>query len=77
MRFMEFIDWRTFLVSLAIGLLFIYIIEPPMKTVYVFPTPENTDKVQYVDHANTFFDFTPKETQCPADESMVENYTVQ
>ena len=70
----EFIDWRVFIVSLAIGLLFVYVVEPPMKTIYVFPTPENVDKVQYVDHVDNCFDFKPVETSC---ENKTENYIVQ
>lgn len=73
----EFIDWKTFLVSLALGLLFIYVIEPPMKTIYVYPTPENIHELQYVDHTNNCFDFEKKEVTCPNDESKIENYIVQ
>lgn len=72
----EFIDWKIFIISLAIGLLFVYIVEPPMKTVYVFPTPENVDRIQYVDHTETCFDFMPQETQC-SNEDTIENYSVQ
>jgi len=70
----EFIDWRLFIFSLALGLLFIYVVKPPMKTIYVFPTPENVDKVQYVDHVDNCFDFKPVETTC---EKTTENYVVQ
>jgi hypothetical protein len=72
---MEFIDWRVFIVSLAIGLLFVYIVKPNMKTIYVFPNPENIDKIQYVDHANTCFDFTKQEVSC--NDNNIENYIVQ
>ena len=71
----EFIDWRIFIISLAIGLLFTYLIKPNMKTIYVFPTPENVDKIQYVDHVDNCFDFKPVETKC--DEDTTENYMVQ
>lgn len=70
----EFIDWRLFLISLAIGLLFIYVIKTPMKDIYVFPTPENVDKIQYVDHVDNCFEFNPVETAC---EDKTENYTIQ
>jgi len=71
----EFIDWRVFIISLAVGLLFVYLVEPPMKTIYVFPTPENVEKIQYKDHVDTCFDFKPIETDC--NNANIENYVVQ
>lgn len=72
----EFIDWKYFIFSLALGLLYIYIVEPPMKSIYVFPTPDNVDKIQYVDHTDTCFDFQAHEVAC-GDDVEIENYTVQ
>lgn len=71
----EFIEWRVFIASLAIGLLFVYIVKPNMKTIYVFPNPENIDKIQYVDHTNTCFNFDKQEVSCNDNNS--ENYIVQ
>lgn len=72
----EFIDWRVFIVSLAVGLFFVYMVEPNMKTIYVFPTPENIHKIQYVDHSSTCFDFDKQEVPCSTNEN-IENYVVQ
>lgn len=73
----EFIDWRVFIISLAFGLLYIYIIEPPFKQIYVFPTPDNIGKIQYVDDSDNCFNFKSSEVACPQNEDHIENYLVQ
>lgn len=74
---MEFIHLPLFLISLALGLFFVYVIESPQKEIYVFPTPENINKLQYKDKAGNFFEFTHEEMECPMEENMIEKYIVQ
>jgi hypothetical protein len=74
---MEYIHLPLFLVSLAFGLFFVYIIESPQKEIYVFPTPENVNQLQYKDKAGNYFEFTKKELECPTEEGMIEKYIVQ
>jgi len=64
MKWTSMIDWRIFIISLAVGLFFVYMVEPDYKPVYVFPTPDNVGQVQYVDKADTCFDFSVKEVPC-------------
>jgi len=74
---MKFIHFPTFIVSLAIGLFFTYLSRPNMNTIYVYPTPENIDKLLYKDKADQCFQFQAQEINCPADTSLIKNYKIQ
>ena len=60
-----------------IGLFFIYIIEPKYKKIYVYPTPENINDIQYVDKANNCFSFTANKKECSQDENNIKNIPIQ
>ena len=55
MGLFKFIDFKIFLFSLAFGLFAVYMIAPDMRKIYVYPTPENIDVVQYKDKTDTCF----------------------
>ena len=46
---MKFISIPVFIVSLAVGLFFVYITNPEPEIIYIYPTPENINKIQYQD----------------------------
>ena len=41
----KYIDLRLFLISLAIGILLVYLYQPTPTVIYVYPTPDNVDKL--------------------------------
>jgi hypothetical protein len=71
------ISLPIFLISLAIGLFFVYILGPDLKTVYVYPSPENVEKILFKDNANNCFKFRAIETQCPTNESEISKIPLQ
>jgi hypothetical protein len=73
----DYISLPVFFVSLAIGLFFVYILGPDTKPVYIYPSPDNIDKILFKDDANNCFKYEPKEVICPKDDSKVENIQVQ
>ena len=63
---LNFIDFRFFLLSLSIGLLYIYLTEDYKKIIILYPTPDNVEKYKYVDKANNCFTYDLAEKECPS-----------
>ena len=64
---MKFISIPAFILSLTFGLLIVYLFNPDPKVIFVYPTPENTDKIQYKDHNDTCHKFDTTEVECTGD----------
>lgn len=74
---LNYISIPIFLISFAIGLFFVYILGPEMKTIYVYPTPENVDKILFKDKADNCFTFQEQMVDCPKDESLISSIPIQ
>ena len=48
----KYIDLRLFLISLAVGVLFVYLYQPTPTIIYVYPTPENVKSLLFKDKAD-------------------------
>jgi hypothetical protein len=75
--FLHYISLPIFLISFAIGIFFIYILGPEMKTIYIYPTPENVDKILFKDKADNCFYFEEEIIDCPNDTSLISNIPIQ
>jgi len=73
----DYVSLSTFLISFAIGLFFVYVLGPDIKTIYVYPSPDNVDKVLFKDKADNCFYFQPTEVECPKDTSLIKNIPIQ
>jgi len=73
----EYISFRIFMVSFAIGLFFVYIYGPEMKTIYIYPSPENIDKIIFKDKADNCFRYEANEIECPKDNSILSKIPLQ
>ena len=74
---MKYISLPVFLFALAIGIFFVYILGEDTKMVYVYPTPENSGKIQYIDKSNTCFEYMAKEVTCPKERSTIKTVPMQ
>ena len=74
---MKFISIPLFIISLAIGLFFVYISQPKQRPIYVLPTPDNIGQNQYKDKVGTCYEFEKEEVKCPVNKNLIENYVVQ
>jgi hypothetical protein len=74
---MKLINVPLFIASLSFGLFLVYITSPRPDIIYVYPTPDNLDKIQYKDHADNCFGFKSTEVSCPTDPEKFRQYPMQ
>ena len=76
MSLFKFINLPVFIISLAIGLFFVYIYQAEKKVLYVYPKPDNVDFIQSKDDTGTCFQAKQEKTKCPK-ESEISKIPVQ
>ncbi len=74
---LNYISFPIFFVSFLIGLIFIYILGPEMKTIYIYPSPESVNKVLFKDKAENCFYFQEETVECPKDDSLISKIPIQ
>ena len=77
MSILRFIRIPIFIVSLAIGLLFVYIFNPDKRKIFVYPSPENVNNIQYKDSTGACFEFKQTKLKCPEKESEISKVPAQ
>ena len=73
----SFISLKVFLLSMAIGLLFVYLSNPEPTFIYVYPTPSNAGRIEYKDKASNCFHYKAEEIKCPTDTSIIKTIPIQ
>jgi len=48
-----------------------------MKTIYIYPSPENVDKILFKDKAENCFYFEETSVKCPNDVSLISKIPIQ
>jgi hypothetical protein len=74
---LNYISIPVFLISFAVGLFFIYVLGPEMKTIYIYPSPETVGKMLLKDKADNCFYFEEQVVECPTDESKISSVPIQ
>jgi hypothetical protein len=77
MGLFKYVKLNVFIISLAFGLFAVYITMPDTRKIYVYPTPENIDVLQYKDKTDTCFQFKQNEVDCPKNDSEIAKIPVQ
>jgi hypothetical protein len=73
----KYINIPIFIVSLLVGLFMVYVTMPDTRTIYVYPTPENIDILQYKDKSDSCFEVKSTEVTCPTNEKDITKIPVQ
>lgn len=74
---LNYISLPIFLISFTVGLFFVYILGPEMKTIYIYPSPENVDKMLFKDKADNCFYFQEETIECPKNSSLISKIPIQ
>jgi hypothetical protein len=74
---LNYISIPIFLLSFTIGLFFTYVLGPELKTIYVYPSPENVDRILFKDKAENCFYFEEEIVKCPKDKSLISKIPIQ
>ena len=75
-NFFKILKFKFFLISLLIGLIFIYF-NDDRKKISVYPTPSNINSLQFKDKADNCFEYTMEKVNCPSSKSKINNIPVQ
>lgn len=71
------LHWPIFIASFAIGMLYVYLSNPPPKVILKFPSPYNAGKVIYHDKSDECFVFDSEKVTCPSDTSVIKKQPIQ
>lgn len=63
----KFLNLPLFFISFLFGILCVYMISPDMRKIYVYPTHDNVDLIQYKDNADNCFNVKETKTSCSKD----------
>jgi len=74
---LNYISLPVFFISFVVGLFFVYVLGPEIKTVYIYPSTESVDKVLFKDKADNCFYFEENEVECPKDKSLISTIPIQ
>ena len=70
-------NFPAFLISLAIGLLFVYLNEVDRKIVHIYPTKSNINDIEYKDSVGNCFAFSMASVDCPIDKNKIKTIPIQ
>jgi hypothetical protein len=77
MSILKYIRIPIFIVSLAIGILFVYLTNPDKRKIFVYPSPDNVNNVQYKDSTGACFEFKETKIKCPENEKDISKVPAQ
>ena len=73
----DYINFKFFLLSLAVGLFFVYIVDTQKKVIYITPNIDNVDKVLYKDNSDKCYKYEANEITCPSNPKKIEPLELQ
>jgi hypothetical protein len=73
----KYINFPVFLLSLVVGIFFVYLFQPELNVIYVYPTPDNQNKILYKDKTDNCFKFNAEEVECSHDKTKIKNIPIQ
>jgi hypothetical protein len=72
----KYINFKVFIIAFVIGILYNYISDDK-KIIFMYPTPDNVNTLQYKDKSDNCFTYDLKEMSCPSDDNLIHNIKIQ
>jgi hypothetical protein len=76
-KILQNLSLKIFFISFLVGLLFLYILGPETKKVYVYPNQETVGKAIFQDKTNQCFSYLEEAVMCPNDKKDISTIPVQ
>jgi hypothetical protein len=73
----KYINIPVFIISFAIGILFVYLFADKNHTILVYPTHENYKLLQYRDKVGNCYSIEETEVKCPTDPNSISKIPAQ
>ena len=74
---LKFISIPLFIVSFLLGIVFAQVKKPKSDIVYIYPTPKNVKKYQWVDKSENCYGWTRDEVHCPDNPNEIQSIPIQ
>lgn len=74
---LQYINVYVFIMALAFGLFAVYILMPDKRVIFVYPTPETYDNIQYRDKTHACFSVKETKVSCPANVADIAKIPAQ
>lgn len=76
-KIFKIISFKIFIASFLMGLLFLYLMGPQNKKVYVYPSPQTVDRAIFQDKAEQCFLYKEENVDCPLNKKDISMIPVQ
>jgi len=77
LKIFKYISFKIFVASFLMGLLFLYLMGPQNKKVYVYPSPQTVNKAIFQDKAEQCFLYKEENVDCPSNKKDISMIPVQ
>jgi hypothetical protein len=77
MKFFNHLEFLPFLIGLACGIFFVYVLKPAPVVVMKYPNLDNAGKVIYRDRNGTCFKYEIGTVDCDKSEDKIKAYPLQ
>ena len=57
-------NWFSFAFAFLLGIIYVYISSPPIRSIIKYPTPYNANKIVYMDHNRQCYKYSAEEVKC-------------
>ena len=76
-KFCDMIDFKLFLFSFCIGILFVYTLGADRKTVYMYPSPNTYKDIVILDDFCNCYKYGQKKISCEKNKDKITSFPVQ